>query len=273
MNSSIPIIAVGLMLLISMAAAEGIGNHISVNIHKEAEGNCATGETLIVQDVDVITNVDGDNNFVEQNVDLFLDANNLVGTEDRPASITQQALVVGNVSGNSNKLNQNLLMNACNNDLDKSNLSQKATQAAEIQGSYNDVSQSMYVDSSGNDATLSDIKQSSTIKTSILGNRNNVDQSADELVEDDCLTGSKIWQSIEIPATIVGSGHTLNQYANTTSINNSLTAGAVEGQKISEVAKPLGIRNSAKHNIVLTQANSSIIGRTFVQESSVISKL
>lgn len=273
MNNSIPLIAVCLVLLMSTAAAEGIGNQISVNIHKEAEGNCATGETLIIQDVDVITYVDGDNNYVEQNVDLFIDANNLEGTEDQPACITQQALVVGNVSGNSNTLNQNLIMNACNNDLDESNLSQKATQAAEIQGSYNDVMQNMLVDSCDNKATQSDIKQSSKIKTSIVGNRNIVDQSAEELVEDNCLTGSKIWQSIEIPAAILGSGHTLTQYANTSSINNRLTAGAVEGQKISEVAKPYGIRNSATHNVVLTQANGSIVGRTFVQESSVVSKM
>ncbi len=273
MNNGIAQIAVGLMLLISAAAADGVGNQISVNIHKEAEGNYITGEVHIVQDVDVITTVDGNYNFVEQNVDLFIDANALEGTEDQPTSITQHALIVGNVSGNRNILNQNLIMSACNNNLEGSDLSQKATQNAEIWGSDNAVSQSMFVDSHDNVLTQSDIEQSSTLKALIVGNYNTVDQSGEEQLEYNSLTGSKMWQLIETPAMIVGSGNDLIQYAKVYAKRNKLTAGAVRGQKITETANLLGIDNSAAHNIILTDADNSMTGGVFTQKSSVKTRL
>jgi hypothetical protein len=273
MHNRIVSIVVGIMLLISTASAAGIGNQISVNIHKEAEGNCGTGDVLIVQDVDVITNVDGNYNNVEQNVDLYANFNSLEGTEDQLTTITQQAIVVGNVSGNYNSLNQNLLVNACNNDLTNSNLSQKATQQAEIEGSYNDVSQSAYVDSHDNTLTLSDLTQFSAIKSTVYGNHNIVDQSAEQQVEYDSLTGSTEWQLIEMPASIIGSGHNLTQFTREYSARNSFTAGAVKGQKILAAAQPFGIKNSAYHDIKLKYTDSSMTGGTFVQESKVISKL
>ncbi len=273
MDTRIISIVVGIMLLVSTASAAGIGNQISVNIHKEAEGNCGTGEVLIVQDVDVITNVEGNNNNVEQNVDLYANFNSLEGTEDEPTTITQEAIVVGNVSGNYNNFNQNLLMSACNNDLTNSNLHQKATQQAEIEGSYNDVSQSTYVDSHDNALTFSDLNQFSAIKSFVYGNHNIVDQSAEQQVEYDSLTGSTEWQQIEMPASIIGSGHNLTQFAREYSARNCFTAGAVKGQKILEAANPFGIENSADHDITLTETDSSMTGGKFVQESKVISKL
>lgn len=273
MNNRVPLIAVGLMLLISAAAADGIGNQISINIHKEAEGNYVTGDAIIVQDVDVITTVDGNYNFVEQNVDLYINANALEGTEDQSASISQHALVMGNITGNRNILNQNLIMSACNNDLEESDLSQKVTQKADIQGSDNDVSQSMFVDSHDNDLTQSDIEQSSTMKALVAGNFNDVDQSAEQRIEYDSLTGSKEWQLIEMPATIIGSKHKLTQYAKEYSARNCFTANAVKGQRILEAANPFGIKNSANHDITLTETDSSMTGGKFVQESKVISKL
>lgn len=273
MNNSIALIAVGLMLLIPIAAADGIGNQITINIHKEAEGNCVTGDALIVQDVDVITTVDGNYNYVEQNVDLFIDANNLVGTKDQPTNITQEALVVGNVSGNRNTLNQNLIMSACNNDLEGSDLSQKATQKAEITGSDNYVSQGMLVDSHDNALTQSDIEQSSTLKVFIKGNYNNIDQSGEEQLEYNCLTGSRLWQIIEEPALVLGSGNNLIQYAKVYTKNDHLTAGAVRGQKILETANLYGIRNLANHNIALTDIDSSMTGGVFNQISTVKTRL
>jgi len=273
MNNSIVLIAVGLLLLISTAAADGIGNQISVNIHKEAEGNYATGEVLIVQDVEVITNVEGNYNIVEQNVDLFIDANTLMGTEEQPTSITQHALIVGNVSGNRNNLNQDLLMSSCNNDLEESDLSQKATQKAEIRGTGNYVSQSMSVDSHDNVLTQSDMEQSSTLKALIVGNYNTVDQSGEQQLEYNSLTGSKMWQLIETPAMILGSGNNLTQYAKMYAKRNDLTAGAVRGQKILETANLLGIDNSATHNITLKDTDSSMTGGVFVQKSSVKTNL
>lgn len=273
MDNRIVSIVVGIMLLMSTVSAAGIGNQISVNIHKEAEGNCGTGEVLIIQDVDAATNVDGNYNTVEQNVDLYANFNDLEGTEGQLTTITQQAIIVGNVSGNSNNLNQNLLMNACNNDLTNSDLSQKATQQAEVEGSYNDISQSMYVDSHDNALTLSDLTQSSAINTFVYGNHNIVDSSAEQLIEYDSLTGSKEWQQIEMPSSFIGSGHNLTQYAREYSARNCFTAGAVKGQKILEAANPFGIKNSANHDIKLTETDSSMTGGQFVQESKVVSKL
>jgi len=272
MNHRIISIVVGMMLLISAASA-GIGNQISVNIHKEAEGNYATGEVLIVQDVDVAANVDGNYNTVEQNVDLYANFNTLEGTEDQPTTITQHVIVTGNVTGNSNKLNQNLLMNACNNDLTNSNMSQKATQITDIIGNYNDVSQSTYVDSHDNVLTLSNLGQFSALKSFVYGNRNIVDQCAEQQVEYDSLTGSKMWQLIEMPSSIIGSKHNLTQSAKEFSKRNCFTAGAVKGQKILAAAEPFGVNNTAKHDITLKETDSSMTGGTFIQESKVISYL
>lgn len=272
MYNRIALVAISLMLLISAASAAGIGNQISVSIHKEAEGNYATGEVLIVQDVDVAANVEGNYNTVEQNVDLYANFNTLEGTEDQPTTITQQAIVVGNISGNSNNLNQNLLMNACNNKLASSNLSQKAAQNADILGNYNDVSQSTYVDSHDNVLTLSDLGQFSALKSFVYGNRNIVDQSAEQLVECDSLTGSKMWQLIEMPSSIIGSKHNTTQHAKEYSKGNRFTAGAVKGQKILSAISPFGAKNSGNHDITLKYTDSSMTGGTFVQESKVISK-
>ncbi len=272
MNSRIALTAICLMLLISAASAEGIGNQITVNVHKEAEGNCLTGEVLVIQDVAVAASVEGNYNTVEQNVDLYANYNDLAETEGQLTTLTQQAIVVGNISGNSNNLNQNLLMNACDNDLTNSNLSQKATQNAYIQGNYNDVTQSTYVDSHDNVLTQSDLSQFSALKASVYGNHIIVDQSAEQQVEFDSLTGSTMWQLIEMPSLIIGSGHNTTQHAKEYSSGNCFTAGAVKGQKILSAINPFGVKNSANHDITLKYTDSSMTGGTFVQESKVISK-
>ncbi len=273
MKNCIALITVGLMLSISIAASAGIGNHITVSVHKEAEGNCATGAVLLFQDVDVAANVEGNYNNVEQNVDLYANFNDLEGTEGQPTTLTQQAVVVGNVTGNGNNLNQNLLMNACNNDLTSSNLSQRATQKADILGSYNDVSQSTYVDSHDNVLILSNLDQLSAVSTLVNGNYNIVDSSAEQYVECDSLTGSKEWQLIDMPSLVAGSYHNLTQHSSEFSKRNIFTAGAVKGQKISATAVPFGAKNAAIHNITLKETNSSMTGSTFIQESNVISKV
>jgi hypothetical protein len=273
MNNRTALIAVGLMLLISTAAAEGIGNQISVSVHKEAEGNYINGEVTVIQDVAVAANVEGNYNDVEQNVDLYANFNTLVGTEDQPTTLIQQAILTGNVSGNYNNLSQNLLVNACNNDLTSSNLSQKATQKADIIGNYNDVSQSTYVDAHDAVLTLSDLSQLSALTTFIYGNHNVVDECAEQLTEHDSLTGSKMWQLIEMPSLITGSGHNLTQNTKEYSKGNSFTAGAVKGQKILAAVNPFGVKNSAIHDITLKETDSSMTGGTFIQESKVISKL
>ncbi len=273
MDNRIISIVVGIILLISAASAAGIGNHITVSVHKEAEGNCATGEVLLIQDVDVAANVEGNYNNVEQNVDLYANFNNLEGTEGQLFTLAQQAVVVGNVTGNGNSLNQNLLMNACNNDLTNSNLSQRATQKADILGSYNDVSQSTYVDSHDNVLTLSSLDQLSSLSTLVNGNYNIVDSSAEQHVECDSLTGSKEWQTIDMPSLVVGSYHNLTQHSSEVSKGNRFTAGAVKGQKISATAVPFGAKNSAIHNITLKETDSSMTGSTFIQQSNVISKV
>jgi hypothetical protein len=272
MNNRIALIAVGLMLLISTAAAEGIGNQISVSVHKEAEGNYINGEVVVIQDVDVAANVEGNYNDVEQNVDLYANFNDLVGTEDQPTTLIQQAIVVGNVSGNNNSLSQNLLMNACDNDLTSSNLSQKATQKADIIGNYNDISQSTYVDAHDVTLTQSDLSQLSALTTFVYGNYNVADQCAEQLVEYDSLTGSKEWQLIEMPSLIMGSKHNLAQNAKEYSKRNSFTAGAVKGQRILAAVNPFGVKNSGNQDITLKYTDSSMTGGTFVQESKVISK-
>jgi hypothetical protein len=272
MNHRIISIVIGMMLLISAASAAGIGNQISVSIHKEAEGNCVDGEAFIIQDVDVAANVEGNYNTVEQNVDLYANYNDLVATGDQPTVLTQQAIVRGNISGNYNSLNQNLLMNACNNDLTDSKLSQKATQNADIIGNYNDVSQSTYVDSHGVVLTQSDLRQVSALNTFVYGNRNIIDQSAEQLEEFDSLTGSTMWQLIEMPSSIIGSGHNTTQHAKEYSKGNCFTAGAVKGQKILSAISPFGVKNSGNHDITLKYTDSSMTGGTFVQESKVISK-
>jgi hypothetical protein len=308
MNDRIASIAVGLMLLISAAATSGSGNQVSIDIHQEAEGNCVTGEVFIAQVTDAVAFVEGNNNYVEQDVGLYINDNTLMGTEEQPTSLTQFGFIVGNVTGNGNNLNQNLNMNAHNNRMTISNMCQEAAQKVEILGNNNDVSQSLSVDSYDNDLKVSEIGQFSLLKASVVGNDIIVDQSAQQQAEYNSLKGSKIWQKtvgnvsaygnknsayqqiyqdaddnsltsstltqlIETRSPISGSGNSVNQYAKVYAKRNSLTAGAVEVQQILEVADILGIDNSVYHNIALRNTDNAMVGGVFVQESSVITDL
>lgn len=312
MNNRIASIAVGLMLLISAAAAIGNNNHISVNVHQEAEGNCVTGEAYIAQISDAVAFVEGNNNNIEQEVNLYITDNFLTGTEVMPSSITQFGCIVGNVTGNDNHLSQNIYLNAHNNHLTMGSMSQEAAQKADVLGNGNQVSQSTYADSNNDLLTQSNLRQFSLLKASdVTGNDNIVDQHIEQLTEYNSLTNSKVWQLAvgntssfgnknsaytrvcqdadndhltssemrqvaEVAFAIKGNGNRINQnskYTKMSAKRNSLAAGAAEVQQILEEINILGDDNAVSHDISLSKSDNSMTGGTFAQESKVITNL
>ncbi len=312
MNNRIASIAVGLMLLISTAAAIGNNNQISVNVHQEAEGNCVTGEAYIAQISDAVAFVEGNNNNIEQEVNLYINDNFLTGIEVMPSSITQFGCIVGNITGNDNHLSQNIYLNAHNNHLTMGSMSQEAAQKADVIGNGNQVSQNTYADSNNDLLILSNLRQFSLLKASdVTGNNNIVDQSIEQLTEYNSLTNSKVWQLAvgnsssfgnrnshylricqdadtnhltsselrqvsEVAFAIKGNGNRINptsMYTKMSAKHNSLDAGATEFQQVLEEIDILGNDNTVSHDISLSKSDNTMTGGTFAQESKVITNL
>ncbi len=75
MNDCIAMLIAGSMLLVSIAAATGNGNQVSVDIYQETEGNCITGDVYIAQETYAIAYVLGNNNYVSQAIDAYANDN------------------------------------------------------------------------------------------------------------------------------------------------------------------------------------------------------
>jgi hypothetical protein len=140
-------IALGLLILVSAAAATGNYNDVWVEVYSEAEDNCIVDATL-AQVTDESAFVFGNYNYVAQDADLYANCNALTGFgwnygfgEPEGPEISQIAIQVANTIGSYNDAFQFAETSAFDNCLVNGGLDQSITELAEEFGNNNQVNQ------------------------------------------------------------------------------------------------------------------------------------
>jgi hypothetical protein len=287
-----------LALLVSAAAAEGNGNSLDTEIYSEAIGNSVTGNVTIAQITSSASDILGNDNEVDQYMDLIATDNCLTNSLIGDGSIfAQMGTQDATATGCDKVLNQDIWLNANDNSFVNSDLTQAA-----LQDTTSSVTQTTEVCASHNTATTSDIAQLSDLMS-----RGKSTQEVDQKVEYNCLTGSSIGQQVVmdsiasgcanaayqdslqyawynsltmseimqsnwISSVITGNDNIVEQLADAYSDDNCLT-NATTVQNINEIAESLGCDNDVKQDIILANEDNSITGGLLVQKSTINSSV
>ncbi len=212
---SLIIIVLGLMLLVSTAAALGNENNGIVTVNEETTGTLITGANLAQVD-DISANLIGSNIFAGQIAGLMIDDGNLVGQNDGKTNAIQVANLMLNDTGSANVDSQFVAIDQDENDLTIGNITQLTALEADDIASENSIDQSSS-SSAGNFfgfmepnlLTNSDLKQTSILDACVNGNINNVVQGTDQFITDNTLTSSKLYEQANINANILGNENNL----------------------------------------------------------------
>jgi len=267
-------LAVGLVLLISAAAAAGNGNTVSVDINQEVSGICIT-EGEMDQITFAYSSVSGNDNEVDQEIDLYMDDSSLVGPEGpwgpeyveaqqsgipivgaSPATFSQEAAMIGNVTGNENEVEQRIDLDSSENCMTLGafhGLGQTVFmggfQEAEVIGCENDVEQETYGDLYGNSITMAHIRQTSELLALVEGSSNEMEQEADQEAEENCVVNQDpyVWgwliQEIESTAGVLGSENEIETEAEQVACLNSLTDSVLQ----QSTKQAIGVTGSYNH--------------------------
>jgi hypothetical protein len=291
-------LAIGLVLLVSAAAAEGNGNSLDTEVYSEAIGNSVTGNVTIAQITSSASDILGNDNEVDQYMDLIVTDNCLTNSLTGDGStFAQMGTQDATATGCDKVLNQDIWLNANDNSFVNSDLSQAALQDAT--GSATQITRTCARE---NTATASDIVQLSDLMA-----RGKSDQEVDQKVGYNCLTGSSIGQQVVmdyiatgcanaayqdslqyarynsltmsaimqsncISSAITGNDNNVEQLADAYSDDNCLTNARIV-QNINEIAESLGCNNDVKQDIILKNEDNSITGGLLIQKSTINSSV
>jgi hypothetical protein len=113
-------LAVGLIMLVSAAAATGNENNINAQVYSEAVGNCVTGGVTVAQVTYTEADLIGNFNEAEQFQELSANDNCLtdsVDDDDVDSIFTQMGRQEAFANGSSNDICQDVWLNANDNCL------------------------------------------------------------------------------------------------------------------------------------------------------------
>jgi hypothetical protein len=208
-------LALGLMLLVSTATAQGNSNTGIVTINEETTGMLITGAN-IAQIADVDANLMGNDILANQIVGLRIEEGDLTGQSDGKTNAIQVADLILNDTGNGNVDSQFVEITQVENDLTIGNITQTTVLQADDMGNENSIDQSSS-SSAGiffgfkepNLLVNSELKQTSILNECVNGNTNNAVQEVDQFIIDNTLTSSRIYEQANINANILGNDNNL----------------------------------------------------------------
>jgi hypothetical protein len=285
-------LAIGLVLLVSAAAAEGVGNSLTTEICSEAEGNCITGDITLAQIASSSSDITGCNNAANQYQDLFANDNCLTESGTDEGSIfAQMGTQEATVTSYDKVVNQDISLNAEENSFVNSDLTQAAkqattsgvTQTTDVCASYNDATGSSIMQLSDvltrgttvvdqnveyNCLVDSAIAQVADIDSSNRGFDNVIGQTSIQDAECNDLVRSALTQCNFLALTNVGNSNSLSQLAEASSEDNCLVD-ATALQSINETVESLGCDNIVKQDVNLENEDNSMTGGSLVQKSIV----
>lgn len=287
------VLAIGLMLFVSAAAAEGVGNSINVEVSTEAIDNCITGDVTVAQITNSTADLTGCNNKANQYQDLYAIDNDLVesGT-DEGTTLTQMGVQIATVTSYDKVVNQDISLDAEENCLVNSDLLQAAKQAAtssatqttDVSANYNDATGSSIMQLSDvasrglttvnqnveyNCLVDSELVQEAEIDTSNRGFDNVFHQTSNQNAECNDLVTSALVQCNEIAATNIGNANTVDQTADANSEDNCLINAEVL-QSIEEMSETVGCDNQIDQNVCLNNEDNDIVDGSLAQSSAII---
>lgn len=296
-------LTVGLVLLISLAAATGNGNTINADVSEDVFGICIT-EGVMDQSTFAYSSVLGSYNEVDQEIDLDIEDSNLVGPEGpwgpkyleaqqsgipiigvSPAKLSQEAAVIGKVTGSDNEIDQHIDLDADENCMTLGafhGLGQTVFmggfQEAQVVGCDNYVDQETYADLKGNSITMASLGQTSELMSFVEGGLNEIEQEADQEIEENCIVNQdpyvlgRLNQEIKAIASVLGSENGIRTEAEQCAYENSLVNSRLI-QSIDQGVSALGCSNNAEQNIAQNSEDSSVVGGSILQTTRVDSNI
>ncbi len=229
-------VAVGLLLLVSAAAAVGNNNIAGVDVNETMTGQVLTGASS-VQLADIDANIAGNTNVEIQGMNLTAVDNILTGLNDGKTFLLQSGDMMLNDTGNNNVNWQFEFLGASENQVAIGNITQMSAEVAENEGNNNNILQvtaqgagtsnffTSTVVADGGSATVivvpffgatpspniltnSELKQISGFDVSVSGNTNTAEQWGVQSTFDNTMTDSKLWQQNAANADILGNDNT-----------------------------------------------------------------
>lgn len=292
-------LAVGLVLLISAAAATGNENMVNVDIDQDISDMCIT-YGLTEQTTFAYSSVLGSYNDVDQEIDLNAEDCSLVGPSGpwgveyleqlqsdnpivgaSPAKFSQEAAMIGNATGSNNEIDQHIDLDADENCMTLGafhGLGQTVFtggfQEAQVVGCDNDIDQETYADLFGNSITMADLGQTSELLSFVEGSANMIDQQADQEIGDNCIVNQdpyvlgRLNQEIEAMASVLGSENEIEMTPEQCAYENSLVNGRLI-QSICQAASAFGYYNNIEQNVDQNSEGNSVVGGSIVQRTDV----
>ncbi len=292
-------LAVSLVLLISAAAATGNGNMISVDIDQDISDICVT-YGVTDQVTFAYSSVLGNFNDVDQEIDLSAEDCSLVGPSGpwgvgylerlqsgipiigaSPAKLSQEAAMIGKVTGSNNEIDQHIDLDAEENCMTLGafhGLGQTVFmggfQEAGVVGCDNDVDQETYADLKGNSITMANLRQTSELLSFVEGGANIIEMEADQEIEENCIVNQdpyvlgRLNQEIKAVGSVLGSENGITTETEQCAYDNSLVNGRLI-QSVDQGASALGCNNNEEQNIAQNSEGNSVVGGSIVQQTSV----
>lgn len=209
-------VALGILLFISAAAAQGNGNNVVVVANEATTGLSNTGAN-IAQVADINTNLMGNDILANQIASLMIEDGNILGQSDGKTNVIQVANLMLNDTGSTNVDSQFVALDQDDNDLTIGNITQLTVLKADDIGNENSIDQSSSSSAGNffgfvepNSLTNSDLKQTSILDASVNGSNNNAVQSTDQFITDNTLTNSMLYEQADINANILGNENNLD---------------------------------------------------------------
>ncbi len=257
-------VALGLLLLISAAVAQGNDNIARITVNEETTGMLITGANIAQMD-DLDANLMGNNIFANQVVGLMIEDGNLIGQSNGKTNAIQVADLMLNDTGNANDDSQSVGLAQVENDLTIGNITQITMLEADDIGNENSIDQTAHASTGTffglpgpNSLTNSELRQTSVLDACVNGNSNNAIQETNQFITDDILTSSNLYEQASINANILGNENNLGiggqgvfQIADNNLLTNSWANQAIcldeqitgNSNDISQLARPYFFAN------------------------------
>lgn len=272
-------LAIGLLLLVSAAAATGNYNSNSVCVSEEMSGNCITGAS-VGQVVKMDANILGSNIQAGQTVDLQMEDSCLTGLNDGRTNSLQMVDMMLNDTGCNNIDNQYVEFAQGDNCVTIGNITQMAIEKADNIGSNNYIDQcskafaGVYEDAeqaecgSPNCLTNSNLMQVQVLSACLTGDYNAIIQEDDQYATDNCLTSSKLYEQVSENANILGcnNGNVVDPYQSACqNADNNCLANSLMSEIISQDVQIIGDYNGACQNAYTDNQGNCLTSSTSQQ--------
>ncbi len=301
-------VALGLLLLLSTAAAMGNDNIATVTVNEETTGMSIIGANLAqISDTDAY--LLGNDIFADQAVDMSIANSFLTGLGDGKTNDVQMADLYIHDTGNDNIDSQSVEFIQGTNPLTIGNISQTTVLEANDKGNGNLIDQTAiayFAFRFSNLLTNSEMGEASVLDACVNGNNNNAIQETNQFATENRLTNSKLYEQAAISSSILGNENNLNggsqftiqladfnhltssrsneliclderiagnnndaiQFAITDIFENDLTASTVF-QNIDVMVRELGNDNFVDQNVNFLSEGNSIVGGRILQETDI----